>query len=361
MDFSPHIARIRARFAELEADLARPGLFNDPQRAQQVTREHSRLRGVLEIATAYEQTTRQLAEARELSEAGDADMAALAIEEIPDLETKLATATQTLRFAIIPPDPEDSRNTIVEIRAGTGGDEAALFAADLCRMYTRYAEREGWKTEVMEVSQGEKGGLREIIFQVNGEDVYRKMRYESGVHRVQRVPVTEAQGRIHTSTSTVAVLPEAQEVDLVLKPEDLKIEVCRAGGPGGQGVNTTDSAVRVVHLPTGLEVRCQDGRSQIKNKDKAINILRARLLEQKRAEEEAKYAAHRRSQIGRGDRNEKIRTYNFPQNRVTDHRINFTTHNLSGVLDGAIDELLDHLMAAALEEKFAELEKGELR
>ena len=256
----------------------------------------------------------------------------------------------------MPPDENDSRNTIVEIRAGVGGEEAALFAADLARMYTRYAERIGWKTDTMDHSPADKGGIKEVIFQISGEDVYKKLRYESGVHRVQRVPATEAQGRVHTSTATVAVLPEAKEVDVTIRPDDLDITVCRSGGPGGQGVNTTDSAVQITHKPTGLIVRCQDGRSQLKNKDKAMQVLRTRLLERKIQEEESKYAEHRKSQIGGGERNEKIRTYNFPDNRLTDHRVRYTAHNLNLVMEGDLDEVFDVLAADALEQKFAELE-----
>jgi peptide chain release factor 1 len=283
-------------------------------------------------------------------------MAEMALEELESLRPAHAKAEQKLRFGIVPPDENDSRNTIVEIRAGVGGDEAALFAAELARMFTRYAERVGWKTETMDLSPSDKGGVKEVIFQITGEDVYKKIRYESGVHRVQRVPATEAQGRVHTSTATVAVLPEANEVDVVIRPEDLDISVCRSGGPGGQGVNTTDSAVQITHKPSGLTVRCQDGRSQIKNKDKAMKVLRTRLLEKKIEEEEAKYAQHRKSQIGKGDRNEKIRTYNFSDNRVTDHRIRYTAHNLNLVMEGDLDELFDALAADALEQKFAELE-----
>ena len=260
-----------------------------------------------------------------------------------------------MQFALLPPDPNEDRDAIVEIRAGTGGDEAALFAADLYRMYTRFADTHGFKIETLESSAGELGGFKEVIFKVTGDQVFRTLRYESGVHRVQRVPATEAQGRIHTSTATVAVLPEAEEVDLELKPDEIRIEVCRAGGPGGQGVNTTDSAVQVMHIPTGTIVRCQDGRSQQKNKEKALTILRSRLLEEKQREEAEKYAAHRKSQIGTGDRSEKIRTYNFSQNRVTDHRINLTLYSLDRFLEGDIGEMIHALQAADMEERLAEV------
>jgi peptide chain release factor 1 len=246
-----------------------------------------------------------------------------------------------------------NRDAIIEIRAGTGGSEAALFAADLHRMYSRYVEAVGLKLEPMDSSASELGGLKEVVFRVSGASVFRRLRYESGVHRVQRVPATEAQGRIHTSTATVAVLPEAEEVELVLKPEDLRIEVCRAGGPGGQGVNTTDSAVQVLHIPTGRIVRCQDGRSQQKNKEKALNILRSRLLEDKQREEEEKYSAHRKSQIGSGGREEKIRTYNYAQNRVTDHRINLTLYNLDRFMEGDLGEMIEALQKQDIEERLA--------
>lgn len=357
MELKPHIERFRKRFAELETELAKPDLYSNPSRAQELTREHARLKQALADAELWIKLEGEIAAAEQMLKSGDAEMAELAEEELKTLRPACEKAQQSVRFAVVPPDESDSRNTIVEIRGGTGGNEAALFAADLYRMYVRYAERHGWKTETMEISPADLGGIKEVIFQINGEDVFKKMRYESGVHRVQRVPATEAQGRIHTSTATVAVLPEAKEVDLVIKTEDLRIEVCRSGGPGGQGVNTTDSAVQILHIPTGVIVRCQDGRSQLKNREKAMTVLRARLLEAKREEEEAKYAQHRRSQIGKGDRNEKIRTYNFPQNRLTDHRINFTTHNLPETLDGDLDELFEQLMNAALEERLAELEK----
>jgi peptide chain release factor 1 len=255
----------------------------------------------------------------------------------------------------VPPDLADARNTIIEIRAGAGGQESALFAADLYRMYVRYAEGRGWKHEDLDNSASDLGGFREIIFQITGTDVYKRLKYESGVHRVQRVPATEAQGRIHTSTCTVAVLPEAEEVDVAINPADLDITVCRASGPGGQGVNTTDSAVQIIHKPSGLIVRCADQRSQQKNKLRAMTVLRSRLLERKVAEENAKYAAQRKAQVGTGERNERIRTYNFPQNRVTDHRIELTLYNLPMVMEGDLDDVIEPLMVNDLEEKFAAL------
>ena len=278
----------------------------------------------------------------------------MAAAEIPDLENRIAAIETAVQYALLPPDPNEDRDAIVEIRAGTGGDEAALFAADLHRMYTRFAETHGFKIEPLEASPGTLGGLREVIFKVTGDQVFRTLRYESGVHRVQRVPATEAQGRIHTSTATVAVLPEAEEVDLELKPDEIRIEVCRAGGPGGQGVNTTDSAVQVMHIPTGTIVRCQDGRSQQKNKEKALTILRSRLLEVKQREEHEKYAAHRKSQIGTGDRSEKIRTYNFSENRISDHRIKLTLYSLDRFLNGDIAEMISALQAADMTDRLAE-------
>jgi peptide chain release factor 1 len=257
---------------------------------------------------------------------------------------------------MMPPEPSDSRNTVMEIRAGTGGDEAALFAGELARCYQRYADSRGWKVEPMSSSSTERGGLRETAFLISGTDVYKRLKWESGVHRVQRVPVTEASGRIHTSTVTVAVLPEAEEVDIQIKPEELEITVARASGPGGQGVNTTDSAVQILHKPTGLIVQCADERSQLKNKARAMTVLRSRLLKLKEDEEKAKYAAERRSQIGSGDRSERIRTYNFPQNRLTDHRIGFTLHGLPQVMEGEIGPLLDALEKAHYQERLAALE-----
>ena len=354
MDFTALVARKRDRFAELDAAVSSSDLFDDPKRAQDVLREHSRLRVLLEKWDLFQKSQRELAENEEMAAGDDAEMAELARAELDALRVAIPKLELELRVALLPPEPDEDKDAIVEIRAGTGGTEAALFAADLYRMYCRFAEVNGLKVEMMENSPSDLGGLKEVIFRLSGESVFRKMRYESGVHRVQRVPATEAQGRIHTSAATVAVLPEAEEVDLVIPMQDLRIEVCRAGGPGGQGVNTTDSAVQVMHIPTGTIVRCQDGRSQQKNKEKALTILRSRLLEVKQREEAEKYAAQRKSQVGSGDRSEKIRTYNFAQNRVTDHRINLTLYNLDRFLEGDINEMIGSLQAADMQERLAE-------
>ncbi len=351
MDFQSLIERKRGRFAELEREIADPALFENRKRASEIMREHSSVKQMLALTTELETARRQLEDNRELAASTDPDLAQMAQEEIPALEKRVGDLERDFQIALLPPDENENRDAIIEIRAGTGGSEAAIFAADLYRMYHRYAETAGLKIEDLESSPSELGGLREAIFKVSGENVFRKLRFESGVHRVQRVPATEAQGRIHTSTATVAVLPEAEDIDIDLKPEDLRIEVCRSGGPGGQGVNTTDSAVQIMHIPTGRIVRCQDGRSQQKNKEKALAIMRARLLEDKQREEEAKYSAHRKTQIGSGGREEKVRTYNFPQNRITDHRIGLTLYNLDRVLEGDLEEMVQSLQAADLQER----------
>jgi peptide chain release factor 1 len=358
MELRPHIEKFRRRFAEVEAELSDAKLFDNPQNAQELSREYARLKELVAAGNAYLKTLDELAENRQLlqTEPAESELAVMAREEITRLEADEKKLGQQIQFGLVPPDPTDSRNTIMEIRAGAGGLESALFAADLYRMYCRYAETRGWKIETMNSNPSELGGFKEIVFQINGTDIYKRMKYESGVHRVQRVPATEAQGRIHTSTCTVAVLPEAQEVDIEIKPEDIEINVCRASGKGGQGVNTTDSAVQIQHKPSGLIVRCADERSQIKNKAKAMTVLRSRLLEAKIAEENAKYAANRKQQVGTGERNEKIRTYNFPQNRVTDHRIEVTLYNLSTFIDGDLDGLIEPLITHAMEEKLAELQ-----
>ncbi|HWQ91732.1 MAG TPA: peptide chain release factor 1, partial [Clostridia bacterium] len=345
MDLRPHIDKFSRRFAEVEAALSDPNLFDNPQRAQELSREYARLKDLVAQGQAYLKTLADLRENRALleTEPAGSEMAQMAAEEITRLEAQEKQLSQVVHMGVVPPDPADSRNTIVEIRAGAGGQESALFAADLYRMYTRYAEGRGWKFENLDSSPSDLGGYREVVFQINGTDVYKRLKYESGVHRVQRVPATEAQGRIHTSTCTVAVLPEAEEVDVAIKPEDLDISVCRASGPGGQGVNTTDSAVQIIHKPSGLIVRCADQRSQQKNKARALTVLRSRLLERKVAEENAKYAAQRKAQVGSGERNERIRTYNFPQNRVTDHRIELTLYNLPVVIEGEIDPIIEPL------------------
>src|SRR5881628_775558 len=354
MDFNSLIKLKRERFEQLEREIADPALFSNRQRASEIMREHANIKQLLAKWGELEAARKQLDDNRELAMSRDVEIAAMADDEIPDLEKRVGDLERDVQIALLPPDENEERDAIVEIRAGTGGSEAAIFASDLYRMYHRYAESAGLKTEDLKSSPSELGGFKEAIFRVSGESVFRKLRYESGVHRVQRVPATEAQGRIHTSTATVAVLAEAQDVDVELKPEDLRIEVSRAGGPGGQGVNTTDSAVQVLHIPTGMIVRCQDGRSQQKNKDKALHILRSRLLEQKQREEAEKYAAHRKSQIGTGDRSEKIRTYNFPQNRITDHRIELTLYNLDRVMDGDLGELISALQNADVAERLKE-------
>jgi len=354
MDFAPLIAKKADRFRELEAEIGSSGLYDDPRKARETLREHTRLKELLAHWEDLKKSTAELAENQLLAKGDDPEFAELAAAEIPALEKRIAEAGRAVQYALLPPDPNEDRNAIVEIRAGTGGDEAALFAADLNRMYSRFAEMHGFKIEPLESSPSELGGLREAIFKVSGPQVFRTLRYESGVHRVQRVPSTETQGRIHTSTATVAVLPEAEEVDFELKPDELRIEVCRAGGPGGQGVNTTDSAVQVMHIPTGTIVRCQDGRSQQKNKDKALRILRSRLLEKKQREEAEKYAAHRKSQIGTGGREEKIRTYNYPQNRITDHRVELTLYNLDSFVEGNIGSMIEALQASDMEKRLKE-------
>jgi peptide chain release factor 1 len=357
MDLRPHIDRFARRLAEVEAALSDPKVFDNNQRAQELSREYSQLKELVASGHAYLKATAELDENRSLlqTEPADSELAVMAREDIARLEPKVKRLSQEVQKGIVPPEPTDSRNTIFEIRAGAGGSESALFAADLYRMYTRYAETHGWKVESIDASPSDLGGFKEIIFGITGTDVYKRLKYESGVHRVQRVPATEAQGRVHTSTCTVAVLPEAEEVDIEIRPEDLEINRCRASGKGGQGVNTTDSAVQIQHKPSGLIVYCADERSQHKNKAKALTVLRSRLLERKIAEENAKYAAQRKEQVGTGERNERIRTYNFPQNRVTDHRIELTLYNLPVFMEGEIDTIIEPLMADDLEQKMAAL------
>jgi peptide chain release factor 1 len=340
-----------ARFKELDLLIQDPSLAKDPSRYRDLMREHSQLSELVEANNELTGLAAQLADTQALiQEEKDPEMREMAKEELRDLEDRYRTADDRIKFLLIPKDPLDEKNIIMEIRGGAGGDEAALFAADLYRMYTRFAEGKGWKIEVMSSSETELGGLKEIVFSVSGKNVYENMRYESGVHRVQRVPATEASGRIHTSTVTVAVLPEAEETEIDIRQEDLRIDVMRAGGPGGQCVNTTDSAVRITHLPSGIVVHCQDEKSQIKNKAKAMRILRARLYEMEDEKNRAERAEARRSQVGTGDRSERIRTYNFPQNRLTDHRINLTLYKLDLIMQGDVAELFDALKLTAREE-----------
>ncbi|MBN2506380.1 MAG: peptide chain release factor 1 [Verrucomicrobia bacterium] len=353
MELRPHIEKFSRRLAEVEAALSDPRVFASAKRAQDLSREYSRLKDLVATAAAYTKARADLDQNRALlrSEPPDSELGQLAKDDIARLEAEEDRLARALQYGILPPNPADSRNTIIEIRAGAGGQESALFAADLFRMYTRYAEAHGWKSETLDSSPSDLGGFKEIVFAVSGTDVYKRLKFESGVHRVQRVPATEAQGRVHTSTATVAVLPEAEEVDIELKPDEIEITVCRASGPGGQGVNTTDSAVQITHKPSGLTVRCADQRSQLKNKARALTVLRSRLLEQKVAEENAKYAAQRKAQVGTGERSEKIRTYNFPQNRVTDHRIELTLYNLQSVVEGDLDPVIDRLLAHDLDQR----------
>jgi peptide chain release factor 1 len=351
-------ARVEARFAELDRLLAEPDVARDPKRLRDLARERARLARAVSASAEFRRLQQTIADDRAAIASGDAELAELARAELPGLEAREETLAAELKKLLLPRDPDDDKNVIVEIRAGVGGEEAALFAADLYRLYSKYAESKGWKREVVSVTEAEAGGLKEIIFSLEGDGVYREMKFESGVHRVQRVPATEASGRIHTSAATVAVLPEVEEVDVEIAEKDLRVDVYRAGGPGGQGVNTTDSAVRLTHLPSGLVVTCQDERSQIKNRAKALKVLRARLYDQKLQEQQQRQAAARRSQVSTGDRSAKIRTYNFPQSRVTDHRIGLTLHSLADFMEGDIGAMVGALLEADAAERLAELAGG---
>lgn len=347
---------IIANFDALESQLSDPKILSDQQRYRDLLRKHKAMKRAADLARRYLSIVDDLSEYREIVEAQeDKELVQIAEEELPRLEEEEELLAHDLKIALLPKDVDASRDVIAEIRAGTGGEEAALFAADLYRMYTRYGERKSWKVEVLNTHEAAAGGLKEIIFSLSGEEVYSRMKYESGVHRVQRVPITEASGRIHTSAASVAILPEAEEVEIEINPNDLKIDVFRSSGPGGQSVNTTDSAVRVTHKPTGLVVTCQDEKSQHKNKAKALKVLRARLYQQSREEEEARLAAQRRAMVSTGDRSAKIRTYNFHQGRVTDHRIGLTIYRLEGILDGDLDELIDALVSDEQTRKLAEI------
>jgi len=341
------INKIIQRNNEIEASLSDPEIFKDQNRFRTLAKEQRDLAEIVRKSSEYISITNRITEAKDIiANEHDRDLVQLAEDEIKELNGKVETVEQELKLLLTPTDPEDKKNAIVEIRAGTGGNEACLFAGDLFRMYMKYAEQQQWKIEILSSHPQEIGGFKEISFSVNGDDAYGKLKFEGGVHRVQRVPATEASGRIHTSAASVAVLPEAEEVDIEIDPNDLKIDVYRSSGPGGQSVNTTDSAVRVTHIPSGMVVTCQDEKSQHKNKAKALKVLRARLYEQKMEEERAKLDASRRSMVSTGDRSAKIRTFNFPQNRVTDHRINLTLYRLDRILEGDLNELIEQLQIA---------------
>lgn len=345
-----YVEKLTARLSVIESELSDPSTAANQRRYQSLLVEHSHLRELNAKATKYFGLVQELEDSQGMLDS-DAELKEMAQADIARVEKVLPAAERDLMMALLPPDPADSRNTILEIRAGTGGEEAALFAGDLYRMYSRYAERQGWKVGLIDASPSNMGGYKEIIFAVEGKDVYRTLKYESGGHRVQRIPVTEANGRIHTSAATVAVLPEATEIDEIeIKPDEIRIDLYRASGPGGQKVNKTESAVRITHMPSGIVVQSQDERSQQRNRERAMSVLKARLLDKTRSEEQAKMASERKSQIGSGDRSERIRTYNFPQNRVTDHRIEMTIYTLDRFMEGEIDTLV-----TALRERDTEL------
>lgn len=357
MEGIPDIEPIKKRFKEIDALMAKPDFFQNPDQAARQSREHQRLSNLIDLYTDLETLQRHFTESEALANdlKIDPELRKMAQEELGPLSQTLEDKRKKVLIAMIPPEETDSRNTVMEIRAGAGGDEASLFAADIYRMYCRFAESKGWQVEQLGSSLSERNGFKSVSFLVRGDAVFKLLKFESGVHRVQRIPETETNGRIHTSTVTLAVLPEAREVDIQINPEDLEITVCRASGPGGQGVNTTDSAVQISHKPTGMIVTCSDERSQLKNKHKAMTVLRSRLLEQRIQEENAQYAAKRKNQVGSGDRSERIRTYNFPQGRLSDHRIGLTLYNLSQIMEGELDPVVEALQRADHETKVKEL------
>ncbi len=354
MAFTDRLDEIERNYGELERQLSLPEVYQDRQRYAELARAHAELSEVMPVLRAYREALREAREAEEMLEGEqDPEMVEFLRESQRAASERAGALERRIKEMLLPSDPRDAKDVIMEIRAGAGGEEAGLFAGDLYRMYTRYADRRGWRTEPLSSSPSELGGFKEIIFSVRGKGAYSRMKYESGVHRVQRIPVTESGGRIHTSTATVAVLPEAEEVEVNINPADLKVDVFRSTGPGGQSVNTTDSAVRVTHIPTGIVVSCQDEKSQLQNREKALRILRARLLRMEQERQQKELAEERRSQVGTGDRSERIRTYNFPQGRVSDHRIGLTLYRLEEVLDGDLDEMIEALAAADRADKLA--------
>lgn len=359
MNLLSHLEALKKNFQQLVQDLSAPDATAHPQRFQEWRREHARLGPVIEKYETYKQLKNEEVDLLALTRSPEVEMRKLAETDLDRVRSKIKALEQELEIALLPRDPNENRNILLEIRAGTGGDEAGLFAADLLRMYNRYAEKHGWKVESIDSSLSERGGIKEVILQISGSGVWNHFKFERGVHRVQRVPATEASGRIHTSTATVAVLPEAEEVDVQIDPKDLRIDTYRAHGAGGQHINKTDSAVRITHLLTGLVVACQDERSQIKNRAKAMKLLRSRLLQQMQDKHQQEISENRRQQVGTGERSEKIRTYNFPQDRITDHRINFNLHNLPAVMEGNLDPLIQELQQDEQAQKVARLSTRE--
>lgn len=356
-DIAPYLNRLEQHFKELEARLADPAIYANHQAAAKVSREHQKISQLFKHHARWIKALAELADNRAMLQEEDDELREMILPDIEMLENEIGQLESAIRFSLLPPDPNEDKNTIVEIRPAAGGDESALFAGDLFRLYSRYSEKKGWKLEILDQTLSALGGIKSIAFSLAGDDVYSKMKYEKGVHRVQRIPSTESGGRIHTSTVTVAIMPEAEEVELKINPEDLKFDVFRASGPGGQSVNTTDSAIRVTHLPTGLVVISQQEKSQHRNKEIAMRILRARLLEKQQQEDMEKMSADKKAQIGTGDRSERIRTYNFPQNRITDHRFGVTIHDLPKLLEGDLDMLLEHIIAIDCERQLESLNK----
>ncbi|MEY4065510.1 MAG: hypothetical protein RIR26_1718 [Pseudomonadota bacterium] len=354
------LARLERRFLEIENLLQQPAVSSNAVEFRRLSKEHSELSETIAAFRSFKSIEKSIIETRELLSDSNPELASLATDELAELMTQKSQMEHELRVLLLPKDANDSRNVFLEIRAGAGGDEAGLFAGELFRMYSRYCERRGFRVELMSLNENELGGVKEVIALVSGENVYRTLKYESGVHRVQRVPATESQGRVHTSTVTVAVLPEAEDVEVSINESELRVDTYRAGGAGGQHVNRTDSAVRITHLPSGVVVACQDERSQIKNRSKAMKILQAKLFEMAQMEQEKAFAAERKSQVGRGDRSERIRTYNFPQSRVTDHRINVTTHAIQDFMEGDIGDMLERLSAFDQEQLLKEQAEREL-